>query len=143
MKTLEELKIERKKYEDIRSEYTIKIQNIEKEILGRTEVETNKYIGKYLREFKTYKDGFDYSIYLYVTGAEKNFEGTGWTLMGIGFTSYISDEKQRQIFRTDNHFINLTDIENGYYELEELTKEQFYDARNQALKNIMEEVYDV
>lgn len=142
MKTIEELKAELKKYEDIRSEYTIKIQNIEKEILGRTEVETNNYIGKYLRAFKRYEDGLDYSKYLYVTGAEKNFDGTDWSLSGIGFTSYISDEIKRQIFRTDSNYINLSDVENGYYELEELTKEQFYEARNKSLKNIMEEEYE-
>lgn len=142
MKTLEELNEELKKYETIQREYTFKIQDIRNEILARKEDRTNKYVGKYLRAYRAYDNGLDYSKYVYVTSAEKECGVTSFYLKGYCFTTYFSDEYKRQTFVTDGIGIRLTDIEDGFYELEEITKEQFYEARDKALKKIMEEKYE-
>lgn len=145
MKTIEELREEIDQLTSEVSEKNLQIRALEKEIRVRTEDELKQYFHKYIKykHHNTREGG--YESYLFVTTAEEDCCGDGWLLAGFGFNTYINEQTGKRIFNTiypNYGYLELNEVTNGYYVVEFISKEDFYNARNKILQELMSETYE-
>ena len=145
MKTIEEL---RKEIDQLTSEVSVKnsqIRALEKEILARTEEESKRYFYKYIKyKHHNAREG-GYESYLFVTTAEEDCCGDGWILAGFGFNTYIHEQTGKRMYEViypNYGRLHLNEVTNGYYVVEFISKEDFYNARNKILQELMSETYE-
>ena len=145
MKTIEELREEIDQLTSEVSEKNSQIRALEKEILARTEEESKRYFYKYIKykHHNTREGG--YESYLFVTTAEVDCCGDGWILAGFGFNTYIHEQTGKRMYEViypNYGRLHLNDVTNGYYVVEFISKEDFYNARNKILQELMSETYE-
>ena len=147
MKAIEELREEIDQLTSEVSEKNSQIRALEKEIRVRSEEEIKRYFHKYIKyKYRNTREG-GYESYLFVTTAEEDCCGDGWLLAGFGFTTYINEQTGKRTFETiyPNYggFLQLNDVtKDGYYVVEFISKEDFYNARNKILQELMSETYE-
>lgn len=145
MKTIEELREEIDQLTSEVSEKNLQIRALEKEIRVRTEDELKQYFHKYIKyKHHNAREG-GYESYLFVTTAEEDCCGDGWLLAGFGFNTYINEQTGKRIFNTiypNYGYLELNEVTNGYYVVEFISKEDFYNARNKILQELMSETYE-
>ena len=145
MKSIEELRKEIDQLTSEVSEKNSQIRALEKEILARTEEESKRYFYKYIKykHHNTREGG--YESYLYVTSAEEDCCGDGWILAGFGFNTYIHEQTGKRMYEAiypNYGRLHLNEVTNGYYVVEFISKEDFYNARNKILQELMSETYE-
>lgn len=145
MKTIEELREEIDQLTSEVSEKNSQIRALEKEILARTEEESKRYFYKYIKyKHRNSREG-GYESYLFVTTAEEDCCGDGWILAGFGFNTYIHEQTGKRMYEViypNYGRLHLNEVTNGYYVVEFISKEDFYNARNKILQELMSETYE-
>ena len=146
MKTIEELREEIYQLTSEVSEKNSQIRAIEKEILARTAEIPKQYFHKYIKyKHRNTREG-GYESYLFVTAAEEDCCGDGWLLVGFGFNTYINEQTGKRMFdaiHPNYGGLQLNDVTKyNYYEVEFISKEDFYNARNKILQELMSETYE-
>lgn len=146
MKSIEEIRKEIDRLESEASAKYSEARALEKEMLARTEDEPKQYFHKYIKyKQRNAKEG-GFESYLFVTTADEDCCGDGWMLEGFGFDTYIHKQTGKRKYETilpDRGGLRLKDVtEDGYYVMEVISKEEFYNMRNKILREIMSETYE-